>query len=170
MHDRDQQPQPTSRRGNAEWRELFDTYRLKTRYVSPVVLERGDGLRLWDVEGKEYLDFHSGQVCAGIGHANPDLAEALARQLRTLVQTGSIFTTPAEVEVARLLAELAGPPFAKSVFACSGSEAARVPREVRVHGSLHARLWPPVAQAGGGRDLRKARRADHRVPVQLGGH
>src|SRR5918911_4351316 len=126
MHDRDQQPQPTSRRGNAEWRELFDTYRLKTRYVSPVVLERGDGLRLWDVEGKEYLDFHSGQVCAGIGHANPDLAEALARQLRTLVQTGSIFTTPAEIEVARLLAELAGPPFKKSVFACSGSEAVEI--------------------------------------------
>jgi 2,2-dialkylglycine decarboxylase (pyruvate) len=110
-------------RTNADWLELHSKYRLKTRYVSPIVLERGEGLRLWDVEGKEYLDFHSGQVCAGIGHANPQLAEALSKQLRTLVQTGSIFTVPAEIEVARLVTELAGPPFGKAVFACSGAEA-----------------------------------------------
>lgn len=108
---------------NAEWLKLYKKHRLKTRYTSPIVLERGDGLRIWDVEGSEYLDFHSGQVCAGIGHANPEFAEALSKQLRTLVQTGSIFTVPAEIEVARLLAEIAGPPFTKAVFACSGSEA-----------------------------------------------
>jgi 2,2-dialkylglycine decarboxylase (pyruvate) len=116
----------TRPRTNAEWLELHRKYRLFTRYTSPMVLERGDGLRVWDVEGNEYLDFHSGQVCTGIGHANPELAEALSRQLHTLVQTGSIFTVPAEIEVARLLAEIAGPPFAKSVFACSGSEAVEI--------------------------------------------
>ena len=108
---------------NADWLELHKKYRLKTRYVSPMVLERGEGLRLWDVEGREYLDFHSGQVCAGIGHANPEFADIISTQLRTLVQSGSIFTVPAEIEVAGLLAELAGPPFGKSVFACSGAEA-----------------------------------------------
>jgi 4-aminobutyrate aminotransferase-like enzyme len=111
---------------NSEWLEWHKRYRLQTRYTSPIVLQRGDGLRLWDVEGNEYLDFHSGQVCAGIGHANPDLAEALSRQLRTLVQTGSIFTVPAEIQVAKMLAEIAGPPFAKSVFACSGAEAVEI--------------------------------------------
>ena len=110
-------------RTNAEWLGLHSKYRLKTRYVSPIVLERGEGLRLWDVEGKEYLDFHSGQVCAGIGHANPQLAEALSKQLSKLVQTGSIFTVPAEIEMARLVTELAGPKFGKAVFACSGAEA-----------------------------------------------
>ena len=113
-------------RTNAAWLELHAKYRLKTRYTSPVVLERGEGLKLWDVEGNEYLDFHSGQVCTGIGHANPRLADAVGKQLRTLVQTGSIFTVPGEIEVARELAELAGPPFGKSVFACSGAEAVEI--------------------------------------------
>src|SRR5919199_67588 len=93
----------TSPRTNAEWLDLHKRYRLQTRYTSPIVLERGDGLRLWDVEGNEYLDFHSGQVCAGIGHANPELADAVGAQLRRLVQTGSIFTVPAEILVAKRL-------------------------------------------------------------------
>jgi 4-aminobutyrate aminotransferase-like enzyme len=111
---------------NAEWLEWHQKYRLNTRYTSPIVLERGDGLRLWDVEGNEYLDFHSGQVCAGIGHANPDFADAVGIQLRTLVQTGSIFTVPAEILVAKKLAEITPPRFTKSVFACSGAEAVEV--------------------------------------------
>lgn len=111
---------------NAEWLEWHRQYRLQTRYTSPIVLDRGDGLRLWDVEGNEYLDFHSGQVCAGIGHANPDLAEALSEQLRRLVQTGSIFTVPSEVLVAKKLAEITPPGLTKSVFACSGSEAVEI--------------------------------------------
>jgi 2,2-dialkylglycine decarboxylase (pyruvate) len=113
-------------RTNAEWLEWHTTYRLKTRYTSPIVLDRGDGLRLWDVEGNEYLDFHSGQVCAGIGHANPELAEAVGAQLKRLVQTGSIFTVPSEILVAKRLAELTPPGFTKSVFACSGAEAVEI--------------------------------------------
>lgn len=118
----DQSPPKT----NADWLALFHKHRLTTRYVSPIVLERGDGLRVWDVEGKEYLDFHSGQVCAGIGHANKDFAAAVSRQLHTLVQTGSIFTAPAEILVAQKLAELTLPQFTKSVFACSGAEAIEI--------------------------------------------
>ena len=110
-------------RTNAEWLALHKKHRLKTRFTSPMVLERGDGLTVWDVEGNEYMDFHSGQVCAGIGHANPEFAEALSKQLSLLVQSGSIFTVPPEIEVAEMLSEIAGPPFTKSVFACSGSEA-----------------------------------------------
>src|SRR5215208_1982586 len=111
---------------NAEWLEWHKQYRLQTRYTSPIVLERGEGLKLWDVDGKEYLDFHSGQVCAGIGHANPRLAEAVGAQLNRLVQTGSIFTVPGEVLVAKKLAELTPPEFGKSVFACSGAEAVEI--------------------------------------------
>ena len=75
------------------------------------------------MEGTEYLDFHSGQVCAGIGHANSDFADVVSAQLRTLVQTGSIFTVPAEILVAKRLAEVTPARFTKSVFACSGAEA-----------------------------------------------
>src|SRR5215475_8046478 len=98
---------------SAEWLEWHKKYRLNTRYTSSIVLERGDGLRLWDVEGTEYLDFHSGQVCAGF-------ADVVSAQLRTLVQTGSIFTVPAEILVAKRLAEVTPARFTKSVFACSG--------------------------------------------------
>src|SRR5262245_24738404 len=108
---------------SAEWLEWHKKYRLNTRYTSSIVLKRGDGLRLWDVEGTEYLDFHSGQVCAGIGHANAEFADAVSAQLRTLVQTGSIFTVPAEILVAKRLAEVTPARFTKSVFACSGAEA-----------------------------------------------
>jgi 4-aminobutyrate aminotransferase-like enzyme len=111
---------------STDWLEWHKKYRLNTRYTSPVVLERGEGLRLWDVDGHEYLDFHSGQVCASIGHANPEFAEAVSAQLRTLVQTGSIFTVPAEILVAKKLAEITPPRFTKSVFACSGSEAVEI--------------------------------------------
>jgi 2,2-dialkylglycine decarboxylase (pyruvate) len=111
---------------SAEWLDWHKRYRLQTRYTSPLVLERGEGLRLWDVEGNEYLDFHSGQVCAGIGHANPEFADEVGDQLRTLVQTGSIFTVPAEILVAKKLAEITPPQFTKSVFACSGAEAVEI--------------------------------------------
>jgi 4-aminobutyrate aminotransferase-like enzyme len=111
---------------NADWLAWHNQTRLQTRYVAPIVLQRGEGLKLWDVEGNEYLDFHSGQVCAGIGHANPELAEAVETQLRTFVQSGSIFTVPTEVMVAKKLADLTPPEYNKSVFACSGSEAVEI--------------------------------------------
>ena len=132
---------------NAEWLELYKKYRLHTRYVSPIVLERGDGLRLWDVEGHEYLDLHSGQVCAGIGHANPDLAEAVSQQLRTLVQTGSIFTVPAEILVAKKLAELTPPQLTKSVFACSGAEAVEMRLKCFTYTRYHSRLSQELLRA-----------------------
>jgi 4-aminobutyrate aminotransferase-like enzyme len=110
-------------RSNAEWIALDREYVLQARYTSPYVLERGAGSKLWDVEGREFLDFHSGQVCANTGHCHPDLAAATARQLERLVQTGSMFTNPPQILLAKKLAEITPEPLQKSFFACSGSEA-----------------------------------------------
>jgi 2,2-dialkylglycine decarboxylase (pyruvate) len=108
---------------NEDWIALDKRYRLQTRYTSPIVLERGSGTKLWDVEGNEYIDFHSGQVCVNTGHCHPELVAAVTEQLQTLMQTGSMFTDLPQVKLAHKLCEITPQPLQKSFFACSGSEA-----------------------------------------------
>jgi 4-aminobutyrate aminotransferase-like enzyme len=112
-----------TRSTNADWLALDREFVLQTRYTSPYVLERGRGSLLWDADGREFLDFHSGQVCANTGHCHPELVAAIARQLDTLVQTGSMFSNPPQILLAKKLAEITPEPLRKSFFACSGSEA-----------------------------------------------
>ena len=104
-------------RTNAEWMALDREYVLQARYTSPYVLERGKASKLWDVEGREFLDFHSGQVCANTGHCHPELVEATVKQLALLVQTGSMFTNPPQILLAKKLAEITPEPLQKSFFA-----------------------------------------------------
>jgi len=118
--DRDSSP---TRSTNADWLALDREFVLQTRYTSPYVLERGRGSLLWDADGREFLDFHSGQVCANTGHCHPELVAAIAKQLDTLVQTGSMFSNPPQILLAKKLAEITPEPLHKSFFACSGSEA-----------------------------------------------
>jgi 4-aminobutyrate aminotransferase-like enzyme len=110
-------------RSNEEWLALDRQFVLQTRYTSPYVLERGRGSTLWDADGHEFLDFHSGQVCANTGHCHPDLIAATIKQLGLLVQTGSMFSNPPQILLAQKLAEITPEPLQKSFFACSGSEA-----------------------------------------------
>ena len=54
-----------------EWLELDKKYRIKGRYDISQVLVRGEGVRVWDADGKAYIDFESGQVCTSTGHCHP---------------------------------------------------------------------------------------------------
>jgi 2,2-dialkylglycine decarboxylase (pyruvate) len=110
-------------RTNSYWFELDKLYRIDHRFTYPVCWERGEGARLYDVEGKEYLDFESGQVCVTAGHCHPAYTQALQDQAAKLVQTGSAYTDPTQVRLLQKLAEITPPPFQKSYVACSGSEA-----------------------------------------------
>lgn len=83
-------------------------------------------MRVWDADGKEYLDFESGQVCVSTGHCHPAYTQAIIDQARTLVQTGSGYTNPARVKLARKLAEIMPGDLECSYFACTGSEATEV--------------------------------------------
>jgi 4-aminobutyrate aminotransferase-like enzyme len=107
----------------AEWLELDRKYRIKGRYDVSQVLVRGDGVRVWDADGKAYLDFESGQVCASTGHCHPAYTQAIADQAAKLVQTGSGYTAPARVLLAQKLAEIMPAGLERSYFACTGSEA-----------------------------------------------
>jgi acetylornithine/N-succinyldiaminopimelate aminotransferase len=88
---------------------------------APVVFERGRGCRLFDAEGREYLDLISGVGVASLGHAHPRLAAAIAEQASTLLHTSNLFFHPLQGEVAARLATLTGLP--RTFFCNSGTEA-----------------------------------------------
>lgn len=110
----------------AGWLELDRRYRIPGRYGISQVLVRGEGVRVWDADGTEYLDFESGQVCTSTGHCHPAYTQAIVDQARTLVQTGSGYTSPARVLLAKKLAEIMPGNLECSYFACTGSEATEV--------------------------------------------
>jgi len=110
-------------KSNEYWLEIGKNYRIHARPTVPVILERGEGIYVWDVEGKRYIDFESGQICMSTGHTHPQLNEAINEQIKKIMQTGSNFTSVPEILLAKKLAEITPEPFQKSFFACSGSEA-----------------------------------------------
>ncbi|MCU1353096.1 MAG: argD [Acidimicrobiales bacterium] len=87
-----------------------------------VTFVRGAGSRLWDRDGKEYLDFLSGLAVTGLGHAHPAVAEALHRQASTLLHVSNLFGTEPGWDVARTLDRLLGGG-GQVFFANSGAEA-----------------------------------------------
>ena len=99
-----------------ESRHVLQTYKR-----NPVTLVRGQGVRLYDAEGREYIDLLSGIGVAAIGHAHPGLARAIAEQSQTLIHTSNLFFHPLQGQVAERLANLSGLP--RTFFCNSGTEA-----------------------------------------------
>jgi len=105
----------------------MDVQTLESRHVlqtykrAPVVFTRGEGVHLFDESGKAYLDLISGVGVASLGHANPELAAALADQARTLVHTSNLYYHGLQGQVASRLASLSGLP--RAFFCNSGTEA-----------------------------------------------
>jgi acetylornithine aminotransferase len=87
----------------------------------PVVFTRGEGARLWDADGREYLDFLAGIAVCNLGHCPGDLTDIVCRQAGTLVHVSNLFYTLPQIELAGELTRLS---FADKVFfANSGAEA-----------------------------------------------
>src|SRR5256712_10922308 len=99
-----------------EARHILQLYRR-----APVTFVRGQGVRLYDSEGREYLDLLSGIGVASLGHAHPALARAIADQAQTLLHTSNLFYHPLQGELAERLANLSGLP--RAFFCNSGTEA-----------------------------------------------
>ena len=96
-------------------------YVLQTYKRNPITLVRGNGVRLYDADGKEYFDLLSGIGVASLGHAHAGLARAIAEQAQTLIHTSNLFYHPYQGQVAERLSQLSGLPRA---FICnSGTEA-----------------------------------------------
>lgn len=87
-----------------------------------IVLDRGLGSRVWDRDGREYVDFGAGIAVNALGHAHPPLVEALAAQAGKLWHTSNMFLSEPSLHLAQALIDAA--PFARQVFFCnSGAEA-----------------------------------------------
>ena len=99
-----------------EARYLFQNYGRQ-----PVVLVRGEGTRVWDAEGRSYLDFVGGLAVNVLGHCHPAVVEALRRQSAELIHVSNLYYSTPMIELAKLLTELSG---LDRVFFCnSGTEA-----------------------------------------------
>lgn len=87
----------------------------------PVVFVRGEGMKLWDSEGKEYLDFVAGLGVVGLGHCRPEVTAAATEQMTRLDHVSNLYYVPAQIELAEALARAT---FADKCFFCnSGAEA-----------------------------------------------
>jgi acetylornithine/N-succinyldiaminopimelate aminotransferase len=86
-----------------DWQELERKYYMQTIVRVPLTLVKGEGARVWDDKGREYLDFVCGLAVNCLGHCHPVIADALAEQARTLVQTSNWYYTVPQVRLAELL-------------------------------------------------------------------
>ncbi len=129
-----------------------------------VLFVRGQGSRLWDHNGKQYLDFLCGLAVTSLGHAHPEVADTIAEQARTLLHVSSIFATEhawqASLVIDRLIGD--GNPAGGQVFFCnSGAEAneaaIKLARKwaghgkfgvISTYGSFHGRTLATLAATG----------------------
>ena len=88
-----------------DWPELEKKFYMQTTVRIPVTLVRGEGMRVWDDKGKEYLDCVGGLAVDSLGHCHPAVVEAVAEQARTLMQTSLWYYTVPQIQLAQLLVE-----------------------------------------------------------------
>ena len=106
---------------NQQWVERSDKVIMKTYGRYPIVPVRGEGCRLWDADGKEYLDFLAGVAVNNLGHCHPKVVKAIQDQAATLIHCSNYYQIPQQIELAELLCSHS---FADKAFFCnSGAEA-----------------------------------------------
>ncbi|MFZ2511911.1 MAG: acetylornithine transaminase [Gordonia sp. (in: high G+C Gram-positive bacteria)] len=126
--------------------------------IPPVALVRGEGAVVYDADGKEYLDLLGGIAVNALGHANPELVQAVSTQLSTLGHVSNLYVSPIAVELAEKLLDAFGQTDSK-VFLCnSGTEAneaafklARLtgrPQIIAAEGGFHGRTMGALAMTG----------------------
>jgi acetylornithine/N-succinyldiaminopimelate aminotransferase len=100
---------------------LADENIMNTYKRFPIVLVKGSGVKVWDVNGNEYLDFVAGIAVCNLGHSHPQVIAAVKEQLENLTHVSNLYYTEPQAQLARLLVETS---FADKVFFCnSGAEA-----------------------------------------------
>ena len=119
-----------------DWLKLEKKYFMSTFKRMPVTLVKGKGVRVWDENGKEYLDFTAGWGVNSLGHCHPAVVGAIAEQAKTLIQASNQFYTIPQLQLAGLLIENS---CLDRVFFCnSGAEANEgAVKLARRYGKLH---------------------------------
>ena len=145
-----------SRSGAAAYRDRFATAMMKTIPAPLAVLARGQGARVWDIDGTEYLDFLAGIAVNSLGHAHPVFVDAVSTQAATLAHISNYFASPPELELAERLLRLTGGQ--RVFFGNSGAEAIEAaiklarrtgrPRILALEGAFHGRTTGAAALTG----------------------
>lgn len=94
-----------------------------TYYEKPLVLERGQGMHVWDDQGTRYLDCFGGVLTVSVGHANPDVNKAIHQQIDKISHTSALYVNKPAAELAAKVAEVTPGNLDASFFTNSGSEA-----------------------------------------------
>ncbi len=108
-----------------ELQRRFEAAFMPNYGVPPTALVRGSGARVWDADGREYLDLIAGIAVSSLGHAHPELVAAVAGQAAKLIHSSNLFLHEPEVRLAERLRELLGPAGgqARVFLTNSGTEA-----------------------------------------------
>jgi 4-aminobutyrate aminotransferase-like enzyme len=94
-----------------------------TLYERPMVLDRGEGMYVWDSEGGRYLDFFGGVLTVSVGHARPEVVKAVTDQVARISHTSTLYVSRPQVELAEKVAQITPGNLNKSFFTNSGTEA-----------------------------------------------
>jgi 4-aminobutyrate aminotransferase len=142
----------------ARHREVLPAW-LALYYKDPIALVRGEGRRVWDAEGNEYLDFFGGILTTMTGYSVPEVTRAIQEQAARILHSSTLYLIEQQIELAEQLADLSGIPDAKVFFCNSGTEAndaalllATTYRQsnqvLAIRNSYHGRSIPAVAITG----------------------
>ena len=153
-------PSPGTER--VDWMAMEKQYYVGVARRQPVVIVRGEGARVWDDNGKEYLDFTAGWAVNNLGHCHPAIIQAIVEQAGTLMQTSNQFYTTPQLQLAQLLVD--NSCLDKVFFSNSGAEAlegaVKLARKygkknrdgayevITAHNSFHGRTMGMVAATG----------------------
>lgn len=122
MTDVEQTMNPVA--GQADWLQRYSDSVLGVFGSPPLVLDRGEGCYVWDVDGRRYLDLIGGIAVNALGHGHPELVAAVSKQAAEAIHVSNLFTSPGQIRLAERLIEVAGAPAGSKVFlANSGAEA-----------------------------------------------
>ncbi len=94
-----------------------------TYYEKPIVIERGEGMHVWDDQGNRYLDCFGGVLTVSIGHANPDVNRAIKEQVDKVSHTSTLYISKPTADLAAKVAEVTPGNLTKTFFTNSGTEA-----------------------------------------------
>ncbi len=106
---------------NAQWLEEGQSCVMNTYGRLPVCMVRGQGVMVYDADGKEYMDFVAGIAVNALGHCHPKVVQAIKDQAETLIHCSNLYWISSQIALAKLLTEHSD--FDKVFFCNSGAEA-----------------------------------------------
>ncbi len=104
-----------------DWKAIESKYYMQVVRRRPLVLVRGQGTKVWDDQGREYLDFTAGWAVLNIGHSHPAVTAAIRDQAGQILQMSNLYYTVPQLKLAQILVD--NSCFDRVFFANSGAEA-----------------------------------------------